>query len=185
MLTAENIYSVPDTILSRCQTFKIHSLGIHATCELLVGRHQIPMHRAQVAAQLSDGNLQNALALLENDWMVRDSLVQILLRNRDPLSISESIVALCKKGEEGRQQTKKWIAFLSSMVRDVMLMHATPNTNQRIINSDFFNELQRAALEYNHYEITCFLDFLLKGLHMTERNVSVGLIWENICMFPH
>lgn len=186
LLTAENIYSVPDTILSRCQIFKLDSLGIQNTCETLVNAHQIPVHRAQVAAQLSDGNLQSALSILENDWQVRDSLIQIPLRNRDPISISEAIMAFCAKGEEGRQQTKKWIAFLCSVVRDMMLVKlAGEQMNAHIINSDFSKELQKSTLHYTHYEITTFLDFLLHCLHMTERNVSVALIWENICMFPH
>ena len=186
LLTAENIYSVPDTILSRCQIFKLDSLGIKNTCEKLVNSHQIPVHRAQVAAQLSDGNLQSALSILENDWQVRDSLIQIPLRNRDPIAISEAIMSFCGKGEEGRQQTKKWIAFLCSVVRDMMLVRlAGEQMNAQIINRDFAKELQRAIMNYTHYEITTFLDFLLQCLHMTERNVSLALIWENICMFPH
>ncbi|WP_372369379.1 ATP-binding protein [Candidatus Uabimicrobium sp. HlEnr_7] len=186
LLTAENIYSVPDTILSRCQIFKLNSLGIRRTYEELVNTHQIPLHRAQVAAQLADGNLQSALLVLENDWKVRDSLIQIVLRNRDPLSISAAIMAFCKSGEEGRQQTKKWITFLSSVVRDMMLIKSyTEIESSQIINSDFFGELQRSTFSCTYYEIASFLDFLLKCLHMTERNVSVGLIWENICMFLH
>ncbi|MGE5579690.1 MAG: DNA polymerase III subunit delta' [Bacillota bacterium] len=64
ILTATNVRSIPDTIVSRCQTIPFRKLPSNALVDLLVSRHGVSREDAESVAPHADGDPERALRIL-------------------------------------------------------------------------------------------------------------------------
>ncbi len=64
VLTATNVRSIPDTIVSRCQTVPFRKLPSHALVDLLISCHGVSREDAESVAPHADGDPERALRIL-------------------------------------------------------------------------------------------------------------------------
>jgi DNA polymerase-3 subunit delta' len=76
LLTANEIAILP-TLLSRCQRVRFLPLSPHEVADVLAREHQIPLQEAKLAAGVSGGNLNRALALTNELETLRAEALRI------------------------------------------------------------------------------------------------------------
>ncbi len=124
LLVAENQDKIINTIISRTQLVKINKLGHDEMKDYLVKDKGIDSQKANEIAFIADGNVQEALNLLQQEG---ESQVFSLLVQWLRYIVTDSGLELIKFSEDilsklGRENQKSFLLYAINMMRQIILM---------------------------------------------------------------
>ncbi|WP_256011033.1 DNA polymerase III subunit [Desertivirga xinjiangensis] len=190
LLVAQNQDQILNTILSRTQLVKIHRLSDEDVAEYLVNKHHMNEEQAMRVAYLSEGNIQRAIALSEEDGNNNFGLFSDWLRmcftNRGLITIEFSDNA----SKMGRENQKNFLRYGMKLMREVLmvlsgaadLVHLPANEKEFVVNFSktvnpakaeaIINELEKAHyhIERNANPKILFLDVSLQFIKILKYN---------------
>ncbi|WP_316929729.1 hypothetical protein [Sphingobacterium sp. T2] len=124
LLVAENQEKILNTIISRTQLVKINKVSHEEITNYLVEKHSLPHNEAREIAFIADGNIQDALNLLQNkehssNFQLFVEWLRTIVTDRgsDLIRISEERLASL-----GRENQKSFILYAINMIRQIILM---------------------------------------------------------------
>ncbi|MCK7467276.1 MAG: AAA family ATPase [Desulfosudis oleivorans] len=134
ILVAARPYSMPSTIISRCQHMRFNPLRFDTVAKFLVDRIGMDNQQALLLAGLSGGSIGRAMELNEDDIVAyRTELLKLLsmTRRNDPFSLINFASFL----GQGKKEIKQGLNILSTIFRDALVLKETQK-NEMLINQD-------------------------------------------------
>jgi DNA polymerase-3 subunit delta' len=122
LLVAQNQDQILNTILSRTQLVKIPALGYNDVKDFLINEKGQPSQTAEEVAYLSNGNLSEALNMLQHETKSYHEAFLDWLRkcySNKGLEMMKFVEALAKYGREGQ---KNFIRYGISYIREICLI---------------------------------------------------------------
>ncbi len=122
LLVAQNQDQILNTILSRTQLVKIPALGYDDVRNYLVNERGVPAQTAEEAAYLSNGNLTEALSMLQQETNSFHADFVDWLRNcygNKGLNVMKFVEV---KAKAGREPQKNFIRYGISYIRECCLL---------------------------------------------------------------
>jgi len=175
ILVAEDETKIIPTILSRTQLVKINRIEQEEIEKLLSSKHGVPEEKSQTIASLADGNMREALHLLnhaDEDWfdLLREWLNSIL--KNGPASQIKWIDDISKLGREKQKQFLAYfIHLLSTAIHENILGKSTGAVEKEKDFAQRFNKL--AAPE----QLEAIVNELDKASYYIERNANPKLLF--------
>ncbi|MEY2587487.1 MAG: hypothetical protein RLY11_1336 [Bacteroidota bacterium] len=175
ILVAEDESKILPTILSRTQLVKINRLSSSEIQSWLIEHRQVPKEKAAVIAPLAQGNLRDALHLLQQadeNWqeLLREWL-NAILKNGPPAQVKwvEEVSKL------GREKQKQFIGFFIHLLSISVYManNETPN-DVAADEIDFASRLIKLA---DTPQIQAMVDELNKSIYYIERNANPKMLF--------
>jgi DNA polymerase-3 subunit delta' len=134
ILVTSRPYSMPSTIISRCQHMRFNPLRFDIVAKFLVDRMGMDNQKALLLAALSGGSLGRATELNKEDIVIyRTELLEILsiTRRDDPFSLINFASLL----GQGKKEIKEGLNILNTFFRDVLIYKDT-RKNDMLINQN-------------------------------------------------
>lgn len=194
ILTATTLETLPDTIVSRCQTLRFRPLPAELIARWLGQEHNVPADHAAAIAQFAGGSMGRAEALVREqaeqwrEW-VREAGPGITRasafdRAEDMLGRARTTG---KALEETRARLREFLSFLMLYYRDLLMLRLQaqsqiPRDATTIFNSDCCAELQTQATRWSVPRLERAVARVLEALSQLEMNVNVTLIVEGLFM---
>lgn len=183
LLVAENQDKIINTIISRTQLVKINKLHHDEMKSYLVEERGIDSKRAKEIAFIADGNIQEALNLIQQtgENEVFSILVQWLRfivtdNGKEIISLSED-----KLSKLGRENQKSFLLYAVNMMRQIILMQ------QGLRNLVFLQEEERAFVEkfselFLFEQLQAAIDLLEKTHYGIERNGNAKILFLDLSL---
>jgi DNA polymerase III subunit delta' len=185
LLVSEEPGKVIPTILSRCQLVKIQSFTTEDLEKYLTGRFGLPQEKARDIARVSNGNINRANELCENEESSVTNLnhFRSLMRHawkRDIISIinwSEEIAST------GREFQKSFIAFSLRLLRENLMLTLDQLKNDLVFLSgdevDFANKFHPFITQSNIFSLN--EEFNLAYSHI-EANGNAKIVFLDLAL---
>lgn len=175
ILVAGDESRILPTILSRTQLVKINRIDSSSIQEWLIGRYAVPREKAVQVSLMSNGNMREALQILQEgaeDWqeLLREWLNAIL--KNGPASQVKWVEEISKLGREKQKQFLGYFEHLVSIA--VRLANGQPGTELPEKEMDFANRLLKLAVTEQLMAIVGELD---KSAYQIERNANPKILF--------
>jgi DNA polymerase-3 subunit delta' len=176
MLVTSRPYSLPQTIISRCQHLRFNPLSMDAVARFLVSEKTINEQDAALLAVLSGGSIGSALELNREDMIsYRTDLINILsaIDGKDSFSVIHLASFLGQK----KKEIMRGLNILNAFFRDVLVCKET-GENNRAINQDSASLIAAYARRLSGEQILQNMEQIEKTGMMIEQNVNKSLTLE-------
>lgn len=183
ILTTAKPGALLPTVISRCVRLRFGRLTEAEIADVLEREHGWPARDAQSAAALADGSVGEALALNTEDLsLLREIAVQLLQHTaREPavaarLHASGALVT-SGRAERSREELKKILRFLASMLRDIELLRAGADV-RTLANRLMARELGALTPAFSGPRARDGFASVDQALAALERNVGIKVVAE-------
>jgi len=185
-LTSSRPDSLPDTILSRCQTLRFAPLSTEDVRGVLAAEPQWTPEDVRFAADLADGSLGRARQLLQaGGAALRDGLLSRLrnLRSSHNFEMAAEILARCSESarttEDQRETLRLVLRLMLRYYRDVWLIQlgAPP---QALFHADRSDAVLADARRIAPAAVEQAMELLAACWEHVNRNVNLSLLLENV-----
>ncbi|MBI3805650.1 MAG: DNA polymerase III subunit delta' [Nitrospirae bacterium] len=178
-------YSLPETILSRCQKISFYPLSLSQVEKLLAERNHWSVQEARLIAALTGGHLGEALSLsLEAAREMEEGLYTLV--SEKTLMNYERLFEVATTYSRDEEVMAKSLHYLAAWFRDVLVLQAVPNPSMLdpswLVYSWRHEEIKRWAGRMNTNEVATFLSNLQILQQAQIRNVNRQLSLENLLM---
>jgi len=175
ILVAEDESKILPTILSRTQLVKINRLSSSEIQSWLIEHRQVPKEKAAVIAPLAQGNLRDALHLLQQadeNWqeLLREWL-NAILKNGPPAQVKwvEEVSKL------GREKQKQFIGFFIHLLS--ISVYMANNETPKDVAADEIDFATRLIKLADTPQIQAMVDELNKSIYYIERNANPKMLF--------
>jgi DNA polymerase-3 subunit delta' len=178
ILVTARPYSMPQTIISRCQHMRFNPLSFETVAKFLVRERDIDNQRASLLASLSGGSIGNAIELNQEEIVAyRTELLSLLstTNREDPFSLINFASFLGQKKKEIRQGLK----ILNTFFRDVLVFKEV-GKNELLINRDNSSYISSCAARLSGDQIIQNIEQIEKAGNIIEQNVNKSLTLETM-----
>ncbi|MCL4424584.1 MAG: DNA polymerase III subunit delta' [Firmicutes bacterium] len=169
LLVTEAPWSIPPTVVSRCQPVPFRTMAPRELEEVLKGQWQVDSARARIISLLAGGRLGRALELKDSPALlqVRTAAEDFIrkMMAQDALAALETAAALEKKG------AVEFLEALSSLYRDLLVWRVTGEASllENIDRLGFFEEMgggrPQVCLDEDIQAIERTLRFLARNIN--------------------
>ena len=177
LLTARP-YSMPSTIISRCQHMRFNPLRFDTVAKFLVDRTGMDNQRALLLAGLSGGSIGRAMELNEDDIVVyRTELIKLLsiTQRNDPFSLINFASFL----GQGKKEIKQGLNILSTIFRDALVFKETQK-NEMLVNQDNSSFISIQASRLSGGQILQNIALVERAGETINQNVNKSLTLETM-----
>jgi DNA polymerase-3 subunit delta' len=171
-------YSMPQTIISRCQHMRFNPLDCETVARFLVAEMGMDNQKALLLTSLSGGSIGNAMELNKEDIVAyRNELLNMLssTSRKDPFSLINFASFMGQKKNGVRQG----LNILSSFFRDVLVFKEV-GKEEKLINRDNFSFVSACAGRLSGEQILQNLAQIEKAADIIEQNVNKSLTLETM-----
>jgi DNA polymerase III, delta'' subunit len=178
ILVTARPYSMPSTIISRCQHMRFNPLRFDTVAKFLVDRMGMDNKRALLLAGLSGGSIGHAMELNEDDIVIyRAELLKLLSMTQrdDPFSLINFASFL----GQGKKEIKQGLNILSTFFRDALVFKET-RKNEMLINQDNSSFISTQAARLSGGEIIHNIELVERARETIEQNVNKLLTLETM-----
>jgi DNA polymerase-3 subunit delta' len=178
ILVTSRPYSMPATIISRCQHMRFNPLHFDTVTKFLVDREVMAHQRALLLAGLSGGSIGRAMELNEDDIVIyRAELLKLLsiTRRDEPLSLINFASFL---GQE-KKEIKQGLNILNTIFRDALIFKET-RKNEMLVNQDNFSFISTQAVRLSGGQILQNIALVERAGDIIEQNVNKSLTLETM-----
>jgi DNA polymerase III subunit delta' len=178
ILVTSRPYSMPQTIISRCQHMRFNPLSSETVARFLVSEMNMDNEKALLLAALSGGSIGNALELNKEDIVAyRTELLTLLstTNREDPFSLINFASFLGQKKKEIRQG----LNIMNTFFRDVLVFKEV-GKNEMLINQDNSSFISTCAARLSGEQILHNIKQIEKAGDIIEQNVNKSLTLETM-----
>jgi DNA polymerase-3 subunit delta' len=178
ILVTARPYSMPSTIISRCQHMRFNPLRFDTVAKFLVDRMGMDNQRALLLAGLSGGSLGHAMELNEDDIVVyRTELIKLLsiTQRDDPFSLINFASFL----GQGKKEIKQGLNILSNIFRDALVFKETQK-NAMLVNQDNSSFISIQAARLSGGQILQNIALVERAGETIDQNVNKSLTLETM-----
>jgi len=178
ILVTARPYSLPQTIISRCQHMRFNPLSSETVAKFLISEMEMDNQKALLLAALSGGSIGNALDLNKDDIIAyRTELLNLLstTNRNDPFSLINLASFLGQKKKEIRQG----LNILNTFFRDVLVFKEV-RKNEMLINQDNSSFISACAARLSGEQILKNMEQIEKAEAIIEQNVNKSLTLETM-----
>lgn len=171
-------YSMPQTIISRCQHMRFNPLNSETVAKYLVSEKGMDSENALLLASLSGGSIGNAIELNKEDIIAyRTELLNLLstTKREDPFSLINFASFLGQKKKEIRQG----LNILNTFFRDVLIFKEV-GKNEMLINRDNASFISACAARLSGEQIIQNMEQIERAGDIIEQNVNKSLTLETM-----
>jgi DNA polymerase-3 subunit delta' len=178
ILVTARPYSMPSTIISRCQHMRFNPLRFDTVAKFLVDREVMDHHQALLLAGLSGGSIGRAMELNEDDIVIyRKELLKLLSITRidEPFSLINFASFL----GQGKKEIKQGLNILNTIFRDALIFKET-RKNEMLVNQDNFSFISTQAARLSGGQILQNIALVERAGDIIEQNVNKSLTLETM-----
>ena len=171
-------YSLPSTIISRCQHMRFNPLRFDTVAEFLVDRTGMDNQNALLLAGLSGGSIGRAMELNEDDIIdYRAELLKLLaiIHKDEPFSL----INLASFLGQGKKEIRQGLNVLGSIFRDSLIFKETLK-NEMLINKDNSSLISTQAARLSGSQILQNIELVDQAGETIDRNVNKSLTLETM-----
>lgn len=178
-------FSLPETILSRCQKISFYPLSLSQVETLLTERKGWSTQEARLIASLTGGDLGEALSLeIESAREMEAGLYTLV--SEKTLGDYEALFDVATAYSRDEETMAKSLHYLAAWFRDVLVLQSVPNPEildpSWLVYSWRHEEIKRWATRMNTHEVGAFLADL-QEIHQAQiRNINRQLALETLLM---
>ena len=182
LLVSENQDRILSTIISRTQVIKVPKFSHDEIKNFLIDEKQIEQARANEIAFIADGNMQEALNLIQEEVNEHFDLLIKWMR----CIVTDTglvLINLCEQdlAKLGRENQKNFILYIINMMRQIVLM------NQGLENMIFLQDqeldfVQRFSKLYTIEQLESAIDLLEKTHYSVERNANPKILFLDLSL---
>ena len=177
IMTSDNAEAVLPTIYSRTQRINVRPYSPHEIAGILTGNYSIDPGAAQTAADLADGNINNALRLVSTDGSSDPNLELFisLMRLAWTRKVKELRLWSNQIAELGREKSMRFYDYCARMVRENFIL----NIGKTDLNSLSREEMEfsrRFAPYINVYNVEDIFRLLTEARNDVAQNVNGKII---------
>jgi DNA polymerase-3 subunit delta' len=179
-LTTSRVNQLLDTIVSRCQNLRFNRIREEAMVSALIERWGFNEERAAFFSRLSDGSIQTALMLAEEDYEERRGKALELLDavlEKDIMAGMDGADLLV--GRTDKVEMREVLTILHGWIRDAF--HISVGNNENIMNADQSEKIQAFGKRWPRFEYENALETLGQAIDYLEKNVYIPLILYYLC----
>jgi DNA polymerase-3 subunit delta' len=178
ILVTARPYSMPSTIISRCQHMRFNPLRFDAVAKFLVDQTGMDHQRAFLLAGLSGGSIGRAIELNKDDIVLyRTELLKLLsiTRRNDPFSLINFASFL----GQGKNEIKQGLNILNTFFRDALVFKETQK-NEMLVNQDNLSLISNQAARLSGGQILQNIALVEKAGETIDQNVNKSLTLETM-----
>ncbi|MCO5936770.1 hypothetical protein NAF17_14600 [Mucilaginibacter sp. RB4R14] len=181
ILVAQNQDQILNTILSRTQLIKIPCLNYEDIKEELISRHHQTETAASQIAYLSNGNMTDALAMLQHDTKSYHELFVQWLRlcfGNKGLDILSFVDQMAKMGRENQ---KNFLRYGISFIRECTLLRAGAERIVKLPEQEMETAKKMSAV-INNAQAQTIITELEKAHYHIERNANPKILFLDVSL---
>jgi DNA polymerase-3 subunit delta' len=178
ILVSARPYSMPSTIISRCQHMRFNPLRFDTVAKFLVDREGMNNQRALLLAGLSGGSIGRAMELNEDDIVAyrAELLQQLSLTNRNDLF---SLISFASFLGQGKKEIKQGLNILSTIFRDALVLKETQK-KEMLVNQDNSSFISTHAARLSGGQILQNIALVDRAGDIIDQNVNKSLTLETM-----
>lgn len=178
-------FSLPDTVLSRCQKISFYPLSLSDVEAVLMEKRGWSVSEARLVTALTGGKLGEALSVeIEAARETEASLHTLVSENN--LANYENLFETATAFSRDLEVMERALYYLAAWFRDVLVLQAVPDPSRLepswLVLSWRYDEIKQWALRMNVHEVGKFLADLQEIQHAQIRNVNRQLAMETLLM---
>ena len=178
ILVAARPYSMPSTIISRCQHIRFNPLRFDTVAKFLVDRIGMDNQQALLLAGLSSGSIGRAMELNEDGIVAyRTELLKLIsiTRRNDPFSLINFASFL----GQGKEEIKQGLNILNTIFRDALVLKETQK-KEMLVNQDNSSFISTQATRLSGGQILQNIALVERAGDIIEQNVNKSLTLETM-----
>ncbi|KUG22208.1 dna polymerase iii subunits gamma and tau [hydrocarbon metagenome] len=178
ILITSRPFSMPPTIISRCQHIRFNPLRFDTVAKFLIDRMDMDNQKALLLASLSGGSVGRAMELNNDDIVTfRSELMELLSTTRrdDPFSLINFASFL----GQGKKEIKEGLNILNTFFRDVLIYKET-GKDDMLINQDNASFISSNASRLSGEQIIQNIALVERAGNTIEQNVNKSLTLETM-----
>lgn len=185
ILVTSKPFSLPETILSRCQKISFYPLSLSQVERLLTERKGCSTQEARLIASLTGGDLGEALSLeIEGARELEAALYTLV--SETTLNDYDALFDAATAHSRDEAVMAQSLHYLSAWFRDVLVLQSVPNPEildpSWLVYSWRHEEIRRWAARMNSHEVGSFLADIQEIYQAQVRNVNRQLALETLLM---
>jgi len=184
ILTTSKVYSLPQTIIGRCQRIHFEALGENDIKDKLLEEGGYPEKQIKLASRLCFGSYTRAKDLLaigieELRNTALDYLVSLLKSDfAQVVMISRNITA-----KNDREKTKHFLFFLNIWIRDLLRTRSAGEpAEELLVNYDLAERLGKLSNNYPESDLFGIILELEEAEKLISQNIQLTLILVNLSL---
>ena len=190
ILISNSLSSIKETIKSRCQIIRFHTIPTHVIKDKLSEKLNAETRKIEWASRFSNGSLGEAFELLENNYYeINNNIINRLTRpGMDNLLFVEEIISTYLSPndslEEKRHTLKRILNCILQFYRDLLIIKIS-YINCIKIKTPLFNlNYEDTMRKYSNYltleNTTKIINEILIYTKYIDYNLNINLLVENI-----
>lgn len=181
ILVAQNQDQILNTILSRTQLIKIPCLNYEdIKGELIDKYHQTETAASQIA-YLSNGNMTEALAMLQHDTKSYHELFVQWLRLCFSNKVPEILSFVDQMSKMGRENQKNFLRYGTSFIRECTLLRAGAERIVKLPEQEMGTAKKMSAV-INNAQAQAIITELEKAHYHIERNANPKILFLDVSL---
>ena len=183
LLVPENSGMMLTTILSRTQLIKISKIDSQALFDFIISHYEYPEQQVKDAVKISDGNMNIALRVLQNDDenVENFELFAILMRTcykRDVLALLDWCDKICSFG---RERQKNFLGYSIRMLREnFMINQGVPDLAMLTVKENEFSSKFYPFI--NLQNVQSIFNEMGKAMYHVESNGNDKIIFSDMAL---
>lgn len=175
IMLAENENAILETIKSRCQVLRLGKVAVEAIKQHVI-HLGVDSKKAQIAANLSDGILGNALKFLDDKYTkLRQEVINraIDVVNKDTLTILRSADFFVNN----KDKIEIILDIMTSWYRDIIMLKLS-NSNNNLANNDFYELLVEESQKLSYNRLDSIINEINSARDKIRKNANFQLTIE-------
>ncbi|MES2267727.1 MAG: hypothetical protein V4520_13270 [Bacteroidota bacterium] len=181
ILVAQNQDQILNTILSRTQLVKIPCLNYEDIKGELISRHHQTETAASQIAYLSNGNMTEALAMLQHDTKSYHELFVQWLRLCFGNKVPDILTFVDQMAKMGRENQKNFLRYGTSFIRECTLLRAGAERIVKLPEQEMETAKKMSAV-INNAQAQAMITELEKAHYHIERNANPKILFLDVSL---
>lgn len=181
ILTAENLYSILPTVISRCRLVRLSLVPQEIIEHLLVTYHGVPEERAHIQSFLCGGSVGTALEACSDQSLDQERLAMIQgIRDLTGRPVWEVLVASARTSETTRKPAlDRFLRILTYWYRDLLVCRTARDSGE-VANIDMLDEAKADAQRYSVPGLIRRLKCIFEAQQQLAANASTSLVLDHL-----
>lgn len=181
ILTAQNLYSILPTVVSRCRLVRLSLVPQETIEHLLLTRHGVSKEQARIQSYLCGGSVGAALEACSDQSLDEGRLAAIQsIRDLAGKPTWEVLAAAAHVNETTKGLAlDRFLHILSYWYRDLLICRTVQDMD-RVANIDMLDEARADSQRYSVAGLIRRLRYIFEAQRQLAANASAGLVLDRL-----